>query len=370
MNAIHRKRIRAVVTFMVVGAIGGFLVALVVSQIDRNPLLGISLRGATIGVLVGFGVGVGEELLLRVWSRRVGFFALNVLRVTVHGAVLFLSLVAVNGAVLGTESGEGFLAGAREYVTEDRPARDFVMAVVVLALVASLLEIRTLHNRGDLWRFLTGRYRYPQEEARVFLFADVVGSTGLAERLGNLEYSALLREVFSDTSEAILAWRGHVYQFAGDGVIVTWRSERGLSDAACVRCFFEMGAALEARRDAYEERFGTTPRLRGGLHGGDVVTTWVGEAKKELAFHGDVLNATARIESMAKERGAHCLVSEWVIDRVSLPAGLRAGGIGEVRLRGKERPLVLYAVDRLPGTADRATAADADSDSGPAHRDL
>ena len=64
-------------------------------------------------------------------------------------------------------------------------------------------------------RLLTGRYHYPVEETCIFLFADVVGSTGIAERLGHMAYSSFLRDCFSDISEAILAWKGEVYQHAG-----------------------------------------------------------------------------------------------------------------------------------------------------------
>lgn len=327
-----------------VGMLAGTLIGLFVGQIDGRPPLWAGIRGLAVGLLIGIAVGVGEEYLVHFGSRRLSFFALNSARIVGYGTILFLVLLVVNGIDVGLQVGGGFVGGARSYIFEQSLKRDFVLSMLAVVGMSSALEVRTLHNRGELWRFLTGRYRYPSEETRLFLFADMVGSTALAEQLGNLEYSSLLREVFQDTSEAILAWRGDVYQFAGDGVIVTWRHQDGLKDAACVRCFFEMVRALNTRAAQYAERYNTTPRLRAGVHGGDVVTTWVGEAKKELAFHGDALNATARIAAHCREAEADCLISQWVFDRVELPAELSATPIGSHQLRGKRDPVGLFSV--------------------------
>jgi adenylate cyclase len=345
VNAVQRKRVRTVVTFAVVGMLGGSLLGLLIGQIDQRILLWSSIRGLFVGLLIGVAVGVTEQFLLPLGSRRFRFFTLNALRVLLYSAVMLFALVLVNGIALAIGSRVGLLEGAGRYLLDDRLTRDFLMAFVTAVVLTSALEIRTLHNRGEIWRFLTGRYRYPEEEVRLFLFADMVGSTALAERLGNLAYSSLVREFLGDTSEAILAWGGDVYQFVGDGVIVTWRQDRGFQDAACLRCFFEMVGMLEARTDKYLKRYGVVPRLRGGVHGGDVVTTWVGEAKKELTFHGDALNAASRIEALCKETGADCLASQWVLDRLELPGELEATAIGNVQLRGKREPIALFAIE-------------------------
>ena len=108
-----------------------------------------------------------------------------------------------------------------------------------------------------------------------------------------------------------------------------------------------MMRALDERKAAYEDRYGTFPRLRGGIHAGDVVTTWVGEAKKELAFHGDTLNATARLEAMCGELGVQCLVSEFVHNQMVLPPHLRTRPMGEIHLRGRSAALPVFAVENL-----------------------
>ena len=233
------------------------------------------------------------------------------------------------------------------YATEGGLWRDLIFAVVASFLMTGFLQVRKLHNPGEIRRLLTGRYHYPVEETRIFLFADVVGSTGIAERLGHMAYSSFLRDCFSDISEAILAWKGEVYQHAGDSVLVTWRMHKGTHSAACVQCFFDMIQLLERRQDDYLRQYDAIPRLRAGIHGGDVVTTWVGEARKDLAFHGDTMNTAARVETACKELDAQCLVSELVYDAIELPPHLEARSVGEVKLRGRAEALTLYAVDRV-----------------------
>ena len=127
-------------------------------------------------------------------------------------------------------------------------------------------------------------------------------------------------------------------------MIVTWHMEDGIEDAACVECFLEMKRQLRLRHARYLDRYGATPLIRGAVHGGPVVATWVGEAKKELAFHGDTLNATARIESMCRDLDADLLVSKVMYDRLNLPAAIRSEPKGVVELRGRTEPVGLLSI--------------------------
>ncbi|MCH7934937.1 MAG: adenylate/guanylate cyclase domain-containing protein [Gemmatimonadetes bacterium] len=257
------------------------------------------------------------------------------------------ALTAVNAVDRSIVLEVGLFDGITYYAIEGGLWRDLIFAVVAAFLVTGFLQVRKLHNPGEIRRLLTGRYHYPVEETRIFLFADIVGSTGIAERLGHMAYSSFLRDCFSDISEPILAWKGEVYQHAGDSVLVTWRMHKGTRDAACVQCFFDMVQLLERRRDDYLRQYDTFPRLRAGIHGGEVVTTWVGEARKDLAFHGDTMNTAARVEGVCKDLDEQCLVSELVYEAIELPPHLKARSVGEVELRGRKEALPLFAVDRV-----------------------
>ena len=348
MNNLAKKRLRAVAAFTLWGAVIGPVLGLVIGQFDDPPRLlqFAALRGFSVGVLIGAGLGVGEELIFPRWSRTMAFARLSVVRVGSYTLLIIAGLTAVNAVDRSIVLGLGPFESIAYYTAGDL-WRDLIFAVVASFVVTGFLQVRKLHNPGEIRRLLTGRYHYPVEETRIFLFADVVGSTGIAERLGHMAYSSFLRDVFSDISEAILAWKGEVYQHAGDSVLVTWRMDKGTRSAACVQCFFDMMQLLERREEDYRRQYDTIPRLRAGIHGGEVVTTWVGEARKDLAFHGDTLNAAARVEGMCKELGVQCLVTELVYEAVELPPHLQARSVGELELRGRTEALHLFSVERV-----------------------
>jgi adenylate cyclase len=344
VRQIQKQRLQSVAGLALVAALVGAGVGVLVSLIDEEAFAGPTLRGALIGLLIGAGLGLGEAVIFPRLSRRIGFFLLNAARVAFYGDVILVSLLLVNAADRSLTEGLSLRAAAASYLSDTGP-RDIFVSGALAVLITSIFLIRRLHNPGEIRRLLLGRYHYPQKENRIFLFADLAGSTTLAESLGSQVYSSLLREMFADISDAILAWRGEVYQYAGDGVIVSWKTAAGIRDAACLRCFLDMKQLLARRSERYEAKYGAAPRLRGGVHGGDVVTTWVGEAKKELAFHGDTLNATARIQGLCKELGVDLLVSQPAIAMLSLPSDLRAEAMGEMELRGRKEPLGLLAVE-------------------------
>ncbi len=350
MSAILRRRIKSTWTFVVLGVVVGYLIGLAASAFDETAIFWSGVRGASVGLLIGLFFGVGEEFVVPRLSRKLSFLMLNFTRVVAYTGIILVALVLVNALRFALSLDVGLGSAASIYIGDANSTRDLIVSVLAAISLTSVLQVRRLHNKGEIRRLLTGRYYYPQEESRIFLFADLVGSTAHAERLGPLKYSMLLRNLFTDVSEAILAWHGEVYQYAGDEVIISWRIEAGVQKAACVRCFTEMVTSLEERGREYRERYECTPELRGAVHGGQVVTTWVGEAKKERAFHGDALNATARILSLCKDRGARLLISQEILDLLILPATLVVESVGEVQLRGKRETVRLASVEAAART--------------------
>ena len=346
MKNLVKKRLRTVAAFTLWGVVIGAVLGPIIGQFDERQLFFSALRGVAIGILIGVGLGVGEEFILPRWSRTMAFARLSVVRIGGYTLLMITALTAVNAVDRSIVLGLGAFDSVAFYAVEGGLWRDLIFAFIAALITTSFLQVRKLHNPGEIRRLLTGRYHYPVEETRIFLFADVVGSTGIAERLGHMAYSSFLRDCFSDISEAILAWKGEVYQHAGDSVLVTWRMHKGTRHAACVQCFFDMIQLLEVRQDDYLREYDAIPRLRAGIHGGAVVTTWVGEARKDLAFHGDTMNTAARVETACKELNAQCLVSELVYDAIELPPHLEARSVGEVELRGRTGALHLYSVER------------------------
>ena len=108
-------------------------------------------------------------------------------------------------------------------------------------------------------------------------------------------------------------------------------------------------ARLAARlASAYQREFGERPRFRVGLHCGAVVASEVGDDKREVVYFGDTVNTAARIAAYTREAGRDCLLSGEVKTALPLPDGAVLERVGEPALRGKRRPVTVYAL-ALPG---------------------
>lgn len=348
MNRIVARRLRSTLTYGVIGLCIGPAMGVLSGALDGLEPFWPAVRGGIGGLLIGTAVGTGEEFILPRISPRLSFRWLNVTRYGAYILVILGALLIVNVVYLGL-GGDGTLRTAMAtYLGGGSFRRDLALAAIVAFVIIALLQLRRLHHASELWRLVTGRYHYPEEEELVFLFVDLVGSTSTAERLGHLGFSKLLRDLFADLSEPILTWRGRVYQHVGDGVIVTW-AVGSLAEGAPVRCYFDMVSHLRQHRDHYEREYGVAPSIRAAVHAGPVVTTWVGEARKELAFHGDTLNAVSRMVSVCKRVKADLLVSERVRAGIAGAPGLATRSLGQVQLEGKSAPLFLHVVEPAAG---------------------
>ena len=176
------------------------------------------------------------------------------------------------------------------------------------------------------------------------MFLDMKSSTTLAETLGAQKYFSLLNTFFRDISEPILERDAEIYQYIGDEVVLTWPVESGFRDANCIRVFFEILAEVERRRAYYQAEFGHVPAFKAGLHFGDVIAAEIGDLKKEIVYSGDVLNTTARIESMCNAFDQQLIASEELVSLLELPNFVAAKSLGPVALRGKADAIPLTAI--------------------------
>ena len=227
--------------------------------------------------------------------------------------------------------------------------RVLAYALAVSALLVFVIRMRDLIGAEVFVNLLVGRYHRPVEEERIFLFLDVVGSTAFAETHGDLRAQEYLSAVFSALAEPVRRNLGSTDDYIGDLAMITWPMSRGLTDARCVACVFDVLDKIEAEAESWTARFGTVPRLRAALHGGSVVTAEVGVDRHKIAYFGDAVNVTARIEALCRPLGASILISQDLLDRLpNLPPGISARSLGAHALRGRGQPLSIATLERTP----------------------
>jgi len=208
----------------------------------------------------------------------------------------------------------------------------------------------TLLGKNYLIKIFAGKYNRPFEEDRIFMFLDLKSSTSIAEKLGHKRFLSLLNDFFYDLAEPVVATKGQIYKYVGDEAIVTWKIKRAKVSGDPIGCFFQLKKQISKKSSGYLEKYGLIPEFKAGMHGGIVVTGEMGFIKKEIAYLGDVLNTTARIESACNEFGAELIVSDTVLSRLNLGGVYKITHLGSIKFRGKENAVEVAAVEEVNGT--------------------
>ena len=228
---------------------------------------------------------------------------------------------------------------------------NFISTMVQLSfsLVVSLLYAAISDSLGPnvLINFFTGKYHTPKKEDRIFMFLDMRDSTTIAEQLGHVRYFRLLGKYYQTMSDAIINSYGEVYQYIGDEVVISWPVKKGLEKAHCLRCFFDIQSDFEKEASRFEKEFGLAPTFKAGLHLGEVTTGEVGALKTEIVFTGDVLNTTARIQSLCNQHQADLLISRDLYEQLNDKAPFDFQELGSITLKGKQQEVGILAVQRL-----------------------
>jgi class 3 adenylate cyclase len=213
-------------------------------------------------------------------------------------------------------------------------------------LVGAIFELTRLVGSRVLFNVALGRYRTPAREQRVLMFLDVAGSTSLAEAMGELRVQSLLTRFFFDIDAAIVAHGGEVHAYVGDEVIVTWPLDHRMSAGRCIDCFFAIADSIAEKAESYRQEFGMVPSFRAGLHAGQVVISECGSSRRQLAYFGDTVNVTARLQEHCKEVGRNLLVSSDLLSHMKLKPAFAFEALGQARLRGRAAAIEVFAVDR------------------------
>jgi adenylate cyclase len=214
----------------------------------------------------------------------------------------------------------------------------------VVTFTQLLLQINSKFGHGAFGNIIFGKYNTPKEEKKIFMFLDLNSSTTMAEQLGDEKYHELLKDFFSDITNPIVDNKGEIYQYVGDEVIVAWKYEDGIENRQCVKCFFDIKKSIQKKKEKYIRRYGLIPSFKAGIHCGNVVAGEIGIIKRDITYSGDVLNTTSRILGMCKEFNAEVISSAELVKELFLTNHYTAKPLGSIKLRGKEKEVLLSAL--------------------------
>jgi adenylate cyclase len=321
-----RSAAPVVVLFVLVSIIWDFVSSLVLPDVGgAEPFL-----AASIGVLLALPLILLESSAFSERFRRLSFPAAVLLKTVTYVGALALIFLGV-GLLLGWAQGLT-MQDFRDSLPMNFAAigTSFLLYLVVIFLS----QLNSLLGPGVLLRFVTGRYHQPRRERRIFMFVDIEDSTELSKNLSLEHYYGLVNDFFRDVAGPVLDSRGEIYEYVGDEVVISWKYEAGVRDANCVRAFFEIEKAVWRRSGQYLNRYGAVPAFKAGLHEGEVITAEMGGSKKVIAFNGEVLNVTARIQGQCNPLQRRFLASQQLIDQLKIPGYVTPQSMGLIELRG------------------------------------
>jgi len=223
--------------------------------------------------------------------------------------------------------------------------RAIILYMSLASVVFSFINIANdKFGKGVFIKMLLGKYRIPKEEKRVFLFLDLKSSTAIAEKLAHFKYSQLIQDCFYDLNEVAPKFEAEIYQYVGDEVVISWPYHKGIANNNCIALFFDFTQKLENKKEHYIGKYGVSPVFKAGLHGGKLMVAEVGLVKKELAFHGDVINTSSRIQSECNTYDETLLISEELLQHLKMTNTYSSHFLGKVILKGKQQKVNIHSI--------------------------
>ncbi len=216
-----------------------------------------------------------------------------------------------------------------------------------VSLSLFLLYTREKFGSKVMSQLLSGKYFYPREENRIFMFLDIKSATTIAEKLGALKYHQFLNDFYREITYPILYKKGEIYQYVGDEITISWSEKNGFHNLNCIECFFEIQKTIHIASQKFEQKYGVIPEFKAGLHYGKTVAGEIGIIKREIVYSGDTLNTTARIQELCNSFGEKLLVSKEMLDRIELRKNYDVKNIGEKELRGRKAKISLYGIQKV-----------------------
>ena len=210
-------------------------------------------------------------------------------------------------------------------------------------------EIAELAARGEL--ALGGETK----ETTIF-FSDIRSFTAISEKLEPSEVVEFLNEYMTAMVECVNMTHGVVDKFIGDAIMCVWgaptSSGSPKEDALnCIRAALRMRAALLAFNRGRGGDKKPIIRIGCGINSGPVVAGQIGSEKRmEYTVIGDAVNLASRTEALNKPMGTDILITEYTYNLVR--EHVLVEEMPSVTVKGKEKPLKMYAVINMPAEDD------------------
>ncbi len=173
------------------------------------------------------------------------------------------------------------------------------------------------------------------------LFSDIIGFTGLTEKMPPREINMLLNQFFSRMTDIIFEHEGTLDKYIGDSLMAIFGApiekkddaERAVS--AALRMRQELAAMID--KAGKREKF----KMRIGINTGNVVAGNIGSLKRmEYTVIGNPVNVASRLESLAQPN--QIIIGEETYKLVK--GKFKIKKIGPKKVKGSSKEIMAYEV--------------------------
>jgi class 3 adenylate cyclase len=192
-----------------------------------------------------------------------------------------------------------------------------------------------VYNQGAMAEQTSDATVHEVRKTVTILFADVIGSTELGERLDPESLRQVMTRYFDAMRSALERHGGTVEKFIGDAVMAVFGIPVVHEDDAirAIRAAQDMRLALASLNGELERDWGTTIDIRTGVNTGEVVAG--GPTLADPLVTGDAVNVAARLEQAAQT--GEILIGEATYSLVK--DAVRAEKTDPFQLKGKADPI-------------------------------
>ncbi len=183
------------------------------------------------------------------------------------------------------------------------------------------------------------------------LIADMEGYTAQVESLPVTEATRLTRDFLECLTGPVLAERGTLDKYTGDGLVAFWGAPLPNARHADLALDAALGILQRVRElSAQRVAQGNMPlRVRIGIESGLAMAGDFGTSSRSIyTAVGDSVNTASRLEQAARDFPHDVIVGAGTVERATRH---RFIPLGERLLRGKERPTTLFTLDTTPASA-------------------
>jgi adenylate cyclase len=223
-----------------------------------------------VAVVYGTTLGLADHYVFRNWNRKHPLVLLIIIKGAFYLFTMTILFTIMRYAFWENVLFKEFFGGIGAYMFKDNwHFMYYVFSIYTLSMGLVISFINQMNKRfgpGVLLPFIMGKYNNPVKEKRIFMFLDLDNSTQIAEKLGHLKYSKLIRDCFWEINKATMPFDAEIYQYVGDEMVLTWIDSGNLDYLKCIDFYFATKKRLMKKKDYFERKYNLLPHFKAGVN--------------------------------------------------------------------------------------------------------